>query len=71
MSKIIMDNRSSLNDVEALGLVGNVMKDGRISSNNKQYCYLTVFNVPGHGEVHVSTDLNKRSDRFVVYNSRR
>ena len=65
MSKIIIQNDSSLPDIRALAYVKAVMEMGRISNNDKQYCYLTTFGE--NGEIVVATDLNKKSDRFVIY----
>ena len=66
MSKLIIENRTGLTTEKALRLVLKVVELGRISNDNKQYCYLTSFNI-GDNEYHVTTDLNKRSDRFVIY----
>jgi hypothetical protein len=65
MNKIIIDNRSDLFADEAFELVLRVIKRGRISNNNTQYCYLTVFTIDPC-KYQVSTDLNKCSDRFVI-----
>jgi len=65
MAKIIIDNRSDLTDLEAIKIVCDVIRYGRISNNNKQYCYLSMFMLDG-SKYQVSTDLNKRSDRFVI-----
>ena len=64
MSKIIVENRSSLSDSQCLVVVGEVIEKGRISNNGKQYCYATRFTGPT--SCVVVTDLNKCSDRFVV-----
>lgn len=69
MSRIIIQNDSSLPDIRALDYVKAVMEMGRISNDGKQYCYLTTFGA--NGEIVVATDLNKKSDRFVVYNRSR
>ena len=64
MTKIIIENRSEqLSDVAALELVSRVIEGGRMSNDFKEYCYLTVF----RGKHCVSTNLNKKSDRFVVW----
>ena len=65
MAKIIIDNRSDLTDLEAIKIVCDVIRYGRISNNNKLYCYLSMFMLDG-SKYQVSTDLNKRSDRFVI-----
>ena len=67
MSKLIIDNRSSLDDIRAMSAVIDVIKMGRVSKNDKQFCYYTTFHFPQmkHG-VAVATDLNKCSDRFII-----
>jgi len=67
MSKLIIDNRTELTDFEAITLVGRVIKQGRISNNNKQYCYGTRVTIEDK-EYMIWTDLNKKSDRFVITN---
>jgi hypothetical protein len=65
MNKIIIDNRSSKTDIECLKYVKVVMENGRISNDDKQYSYVTTFrNDPL--DIFVVTDLNKKSDRFVI-----
>lgn len=61
MHKIIVHNRSSLDDENALTAVLDVIRRGRISNNKKQYCYSTTF-----VNVTVWTKLNKFSDVFYV-----
>ena len=65
MSKLIIDNRSDLQDEAAILLVGTIIRMGRISNDDKQYCYYTTFSGGKYG---VSTDLNAKPDRFVVVN---
>lgn len=69
MSKIIIENKSeTLDDTDACRLVMRVIEGGRVSNNNKQYCYLTTFEYGVTGCKHsVATDLNKQSDKFIVY----
>jgi len=66
--KTIIDNQSSLSDVEAIERVVRVMVEGRVSGSGKkrQYCYHTVF-TDGFS---VSAFINKHSDRFVILNGR-
>lgn len=67
MSKLIIENRTlGLSDYQCLAYVEKVIAQGRISNNGKQYCYLTAFEKVG-GKIMVATDLNKNSDRFVIY----
>lgn len=65
MSRIIVENRTDLQDEDALELAKAVMQGGRISNNGKQYCYFSVVDFCG-SRYGVATDLNKRSDRFVI-----
>ena len=65
VSRLIVNNTSVLDDETALRLVCRVISGGRISSNEKQYCYLTTFNVAGQSFA-VSTGRNKASDKFTV-----
>jgi len=75
MSKIIIRNDSDLGDAEAIMLVAKVVSDGRISNNDKQYCYVTQFtmNAADSDESNkfiVVTGLNKKSDTFRVFGPR-
>jgi len=63
MGKLIIENRTDMPDLEAMWYVMEVMRDGRVSDDGKQYCYATVWKLSG---IVVWTDLNKKSDRFVV-----
>jgi len=68
MSKLIIENRTKgLNDYQCLAYVEKVISEGRVSNNDKQYCYLTAFEKVGGKMIMVATDLNKNSDRFVIY----
>lgn len=62
MGRIIIDNRTDMPDVEAFAYVERVMKDGRISNYDTQYCYATTWS----DGVYVLSRLNKCSDSFVV-----
>lgn len=65
MNKLIIDNRTELTDLEAINLVSRVVKLGRISNYNKQYCYGSVITIENK-EYFIWTHLNKKSDRFVI-----
>jgi hypothetical protein len=65
MNKLIIDNRTELSDINAVTLVGEVINQGRISNDNKQYCYGTGITIEDK-EYMIWTDLNKKSDRFVI-----
>jgi len=66
MSKIIIHNQSEISDIAVIKAVTSVIKMGRISNNNKQYCYLTCFEIENE-EYHIVTDLRKYSDVFTFY----
>ena len=68
MGKIIVDNSSDLGDNVAMQLVKQVIELGRVSDDGKQYCYVTTFNVGSDTVYAVATHLNKKSDKFFVYN---
>jgi len=70
MSKIIIKNNSDISDITVLECVKEVINDGRISNNNKQYCYLTVFKINGI-EHNLETELRECSDVFTFYKSSR
>lgn len=64
-NKLIIENRTDLSDFEALELVSKVVKMGRVSNNETQYCYGTTIN--SFGKIYgIWTCLNKCSDRFVI-----
>ena len=65
MNKLIIDNRTELTDLEAVTLISKVINQGRISNDGKQYCYGTVITIEDK-EYMIWTDLNKKSDRFVI-----
>ena len=69
MGKIIVDNRSRQSDIDALIYVLTVMREGRISGSGDkaQYCYHTGFT----DGTEVVAYLNKRSDKFIVYDEER
>ena len=66
MSRIIIENRSSASDVEVVACVAQIIREGRISNNGKQYAYGTRCGGDGLQTIMVWTDLNKKSDRFVA-----
>ena len=63
--KLIIDNRSDLDIQYCIKMVVMVIANGRISNNGKQYCYASSFTV-GDDEYMIVTDVNKKSDRFVI-----
>jgi len=62
MEKLIIDNRTDKPMIEVLPYVIHVIGQGRISNNNKQYCYGTTFK----DGIAVWSDLNKKSDRLII-----
>lgn len=70
MGKLIIENRTrGLSDYQCLSYVQKVIELGRVSNNDKQYCYLTAFEKV-RGKVMISTSLNKNSDKFVIYDEK-
>ena len=69
MNKLIIDNRTELSDINVVTLVDKVINQGRISNDNKQYCYGTGITIEDK-EYMIWTYLNKKSDRFVITTKR-
>ena len=69
MNKLIIDNRTELSDINVVTLVLKVINQGRISNDNKQYCYVTGITIKDK-EYMIWTYLNKKSDRFVITTKR-
>ena len=65
-SKLILENRTDLPMVDFLRLAQEVLLMGRISNDDKQYCYLTSFTIDGK-EYHIVSDLNEKSDKLTFY----
>lgn len=61
--RLIIENRTELSMLDALLYVKKVVEQGRISNDGMQYCYLTSF---ANG-ICVASDLNKGSDRLIVF----
>lgn len=64
--KLILENKTELPMVDFLTLAIDVIKMGRISNDEKQFCYLTSYNIEGE-EYHIVSDLNKKSDKLTLY----
>ena len=60
--RLIIENRTDVPVVKLLAYITQIIDMGRISNDNKQYCYATRFK----DGIVIFTDLNKRSDRFVI-----
>lgn len=43
MNRIIINNKTSLSDMEALDMIKQIIAIGRVSNDGKQYCYGTTF----------------------------
>ncbi len=66
MNKIIIKNQTDLDMISVMELVKKTITLGRISNNDKQYCYLTSYEIDNQ-EYHLVTDLRKCSDVFTFY----
>lgn len=66
MQKLIIDNRTELPMEVVLHYIIKVVKLGRISNNNRQYCGAVVVSIDNYGYV-IYSDLNKKSDKFIIY----
>jgi hypothetical protein len=69
MSRIIITNRTSMRDADAVVFVADVIRAGRISGDAKSYCYVTTF--PPIVTLHPFTVVvyatrRNSSDSFVV-----
>jgi len=67
MNKLIIDNRTRLTDFDAIMLVGEIIRDGRISNFGRQYRYMTRIKIKNK-EYIIHAGVNKCSDRFVITN---
>ena len=68
VSKLIIENRTSISDAEALRFCMDVVEKGKVSGrgDKAQYCYLTVYRSKGRN-IYVSAFKNKLSDRFLIH----
>ena len=66
MERLILENKSDLDTLTFLRLVQKVIELGKISNNDKQYCYLTSFTI-NQEEYHIVSDLNKKSQKLTLY----
>lgn len=65
-SKLILVNKTELPLQDFLTLALEVVKMGRISNNDKQFCYLTAFTIDNE-QYHIVSDLNDKSDKLTFY----
>lgn len=63
-TRLIINNLSSCTTQEALSVVQSVIKAGRISNDNKQFCYVSTFTKP---QVRVISGLLKQGDSFTIH----
>ena len=73
MSKLIIDNCSTVSDECALVLVGRVIAGGKVSvtAGKKHYCHHSTFTVEEDGMkrmVGVHSHPNYKSSKFTIYN---
>ena len=64
-----IDVRDNISDELALELVSEVVRQGKVSQDNKgnkYYCWMTTYIVDGE-EIVVYTRENRKNDCFVVY----
>lgn len=64
MNKIIINNKTKLNDEVALKLVLSVIAKGRISGDGKCYCYASLFQIQ-NSEILVYTQ-KRKNDIFTI-----
>lgn len=66
MNRLIINNRTTLSDLESLQLIIKVVKLGRISNNEKQYCYGTSI-----GKYMIVTEHVEGRDSFFIYEEKK
>jgi len=64
--RIHIDIRHGISPTIALECVKQVIQQGKVSDNGKQYCYATTFDT-SDGEVWVHARPYRKSDCFLVY----
>lgn len=64
--KLIIENQTDLPMIEILPCITEVIRMGRISNNNTEYCYGTRFTTKLYGVITVFSHKNKKSDRLIV-----
>lgn len=64
--KIHLDIRDDVSPTIALECVKQVIRQGKISANNKSYSYATTF-VTIEGDVCVAVRPYRKSDCFLIY----
>ena len=64
--RLIIDNRTELPMTDILDMCYEVISNGRISNNNKQFAYATTFTGRDHKKHVVYSHLNHKSDKLIV-----
>lgn len=69
MKRIIINYPDNIEDADALHLVQEVVKEGKISGDNDRYCYLTPFGSKKYrGEVFVlAEELKSSTESFWLW----
>ena len=67
MDRLIIVNKTDKSILDWWSFIEAVLAQGRISNNNTQYCYLTVFDLQNGLELCISSDLNKNSDKLTLW----
>lgn len=69
MKRIIINYPDNIEDADALHLVQEVVKEGKISGDNDRYCYLTSFGSKKYrGEVFVlAEELKSGTESFQLW----
>ncbi len=73
MQKLILENQSDATWEQFLEMVKEIIKEGKVSNDEKQFCYVTTFRVVGFNvekKYCVVSDLNKESDKLTIYNDK-
>ena len=65
MNKLIIHNKTDLSDKDVLVLISHVVKVGRISNNERQYCPATSLSLKGERYV-IYSKKNLKSDKFTI-----
>lgn len=69
MEKLIIENRTKYGMDVILNCIFSVIEQGKVSNNGKQHSYHSVFHGINNTEFHVTSFLNKRSERLVVHHN--
>lgn len=69
--RLIIDNQTRYPTVDLLGFVQRIIREGKISNDNKQYCFLTCFGLEHtfndtENELDILCVANKKSYRFTL-----